>query len=182
LNTIIKNIIISFCFAFILFAGKAYAQYSEYEIKAAYIFNFAKFISSDRINESDTLIIGLYKNNPFDIALEKTLLGRKANGKYWKIVNITTKEQITNCHFLFISDIPKYEYYNLLKYSKTKEVITIGDEIELFCEDGGIINFTPQHSKNRFEINNHIALQNNIHISPKLLILSKLISDNEDEF
>ncbi|MBI9069599.1 MAG: YfiR family protein [Salinivirgaceae bacterium] len=159
------------------------SQYSEYEIKAAYIFNFAKFVdwpTSSYIQ--DTIVLGIYNYDPFGIILEKTMIGRKAKGKDWKIVRTNDINELSKCSIVFLSDIEKYEVLEILELFKSKPVITIGDEIIDFCESGGIINFTPQFSEQQFEINNNIANNKGIIISPKLLQLAKIISNNEDEF
>jgi hypothetical protein len=160
------------------------AQYSEYEVKAAYIFNFAKFIEwpANYLPNEDTIYLCIYKNDPFGIILEKTMIGRKANGKEWKITRINSLDEIGKCHILFFSEINKHEIISLLEQFKNKPVLTIGDEEPDFCEFGGIINFTPQFSEYQFEINKDVAGGLNIKISPKLLLLAKIISIKEDEF
>lgn len=158
-------------------------QYSEYEIKAAYIFNFAKFIEwPSPAVESDTITLAVYKNDPFGIVLEKTMVGRRANGKVWKIIRTDNLEVLNNCQMVFFSDIEKYDLLKLVKYLKNKPILTIGDEIVDFCDMGGTINFTPQYSEYQFEINNELAKNNKVIISPKLLILAKIVSNSEDEF
>lgn len=161
----------------------AMAQYSEYELKAAYIFNFAKFLEWPKTTISnDTIILAVYQEDPFGIILEKTMIGRKANGKDWKIIRTNRKKDLENCHIVFFSDIQKYELLKILDQLNNKPILTVGDEIIDFCESGGTINFTPQFSEYQFEINNEIAKSHKIVISPKLLLLSKIVSNNEDEF
>ena len=158
-------------------------QYSEYEIKAAYIFNFAKFIEwPSSYDNNDTIILAVYKNDPFGIILEKTMVGRKANGKEWKIIRANKLKDLEKCHMAFFSDIQKYELLKIMDQLKREPLLTIGDEIIDFCELGGTINFTPQFSEYQFEINNEIAKAHKITISPKLLLLAKIVSNNEDEF
>ena len=102
----IKTKLIAFATVFMtMSAANAWAQYSEYEVKAAYIFNFAKFIEwPANYIENDTLYLCVYKNDPFGIILEKTMIGRKANGKDWKIRRISSLAEIDNCHMLIIAD------------------------------------------------------------------------------
>ena len=159
------------------------AQYSEYEIKAAYIFNFAKFIDwpANSNHIKDTIVLGVYKNDPFGIVLEKTMLGRKVNGKEWKIVRVSRTSDLIKCNIAFFSNLSKSEIINVLEKLKNYPVLTIGDEIPGFCESGGMINFTPQFSQHQFEINNDEASHHQIVISPKLLLLAKIIT-TEDEF
>ena len=166
-----------------LSATKAEAQYSEYEVKAAYIFNFAKFIEwpADYI-QGDTIYLYVYKNDPFGIILEKTMIGRKANGKDWRIKRINHISEIEKCHFLIMSGIKQHEVLQVIEKTKNQSIVTIGDEIRDFCEMGGVINFMPQFSERQFEINKDVAADIKIKISPKLLLLAKIISTKEDEF
>lgn len=171
--------------AFVLLVGKnCHAQYSEYEIKAAYIFNFAKFIEWPEYKDtsSDTIVLGIYKYDPFGIILEKTMIGRTANGKSWKILRIKRVSDVDKCNIIFFSEVSKYEMGIVLKRIKNQPILSIGDEIDEFCEIGGVINFTPQYSQNQFEINNKEAIKSSITINPKLLKLAKIVSYNEDEF
>lgn len=167
----------------IISVKSAMCQYSEYEIKAAYIFNFAKFIEwpPSKLN-NDTIVLGIYMEDPFGIVLEKTMVGRKANNKNWKIIRTNNKNDLEKCHIVFFTEIQKYELTKLLNSLNNKPILTIGDEIIDFCELGGTINFTPQFSEYQFEINNDVAKLNNIRISHKLLSLAKVVSNNEDEF
>lgn len=161
-----------------------YSQYTEYEVKAAYIFSFVKFMEweNTKINKLDTITLGIYKNDPFGIILENIMLGRKSNGKFWKILRFSNIKKVDKCNVVFLSDINKYELVTILKRIKNKPILSIGDEIQEFCEIGGILNFTSQYSANQFEINNKMANKNGITINPKLLKLAKIVSYNEDEF
>ncbi len=177
----------SFSILFLLLlaiGGKIHAQYSEYEVKAAYIFNFAKFIEwpADYLNNPDTIYLCIYKNDPFGIILEKTMIGRKANGKDWKIKRINNIDELGKCHILFFSEINKHEVMQIIDKLKDKPIVTIGDEELDFCEYGGVVNFTPQFSEYQFEINKEVVNRLKIKISPKLLLLAKIISSKEDEF
>lgn len=179
-----RNFSIAFGIAILsLIASNANAQYSEYEVKAAYIFNFAKFIEwPENYIQGDTLFLCTYKNDPFGIILEKTMIGRKVNGKDWKIKRVNSIDEIGKCHILIFSGVKQHEIINILGKMGKKPIVTIGDEVQDFCELGGVINFMPQFSKRQFEINKDVADDINIKISPKLLLLAKIISTKEDEF
>jgi hypothetical protein len=163
--------------------SKGMCLYSEYEVKAAYIFNFAKFLEwpTSKLN-NDTIILAIYKDDPFGVVIEKTMVGRKANNKVWKIVRTNKLKDLDNCQIAFFSDIQKYELVKILDHLNSKPILTIGDEIIDFCELGGTINFTPQFSEYQFEINNEIAKAHRIVISHKLLLLAKIVTNSEDEF
>jgi hypothetical protein len=168
----------------LLMLNTAKGQYSEYEVKAAYIFNFAKFIEWPQLPEfsSDTISLAIYGDDPFGIILEKTMVGRQVRGKYWKIIRVKQITGKENFNILFISGVGSYEALKIIEKLQGKPTLTIGDEIDRFCELGGMVNFTQQFSTHQFEINNNIAKDSRLIISPKLLVLAKIIAKPDDEF
>lgn len=167
--------------------GKSsYAQsFTEYEVKAAYIYNFAKFVEwPDSVFQSKTspLILGIYDGDPFGDILQKTFDGRLVNGRKWIIKYFKDPEKIEKCNILFIPKLEMIELLKVLNAVKNKSILTVGDNVKDFCQTGGMLNFTPQNSKYRFEINNGEALKAKLIISSKLLILSKIIRTNEIKF
>ena len=172
-------------FLTILTYKSAVAQkYSEYYVKAAYVYNFAKFIEwpPKYFDKKDVLIIGIYKNQNFGEVLERVLENKKIKNKFWEIIFINSVNEIENCDILFVSNCTKDESYKVLKKINKKSILTIGNNIPMFCQNGGIINFTPKGSRKRFEINNNVAIKHNIKISSKLLTLARIITKDEIEF
>ena len=110
------------------------------------------------------------------------MIGRKANGKDWKIKRISNLAEAEKCHMLILSGIKLHEAMQVLKDISDKPIVTIGDEMNNFCQIGGVVNFLPQFSERQFEINKDVANDIGIKISPKLLLLAKIISTKEDEF
>ena len=160
-------------------------QYTEYEVKAAYIFTFAKFVkwpANAFDSKTSPFILGIYDPDPFGIIINNTIKNRTVNGRRWVIKHFSKPEDITKCQLLFIPKIKKSELIKILNKTKNKPILTIGDNIEDFCVSGGILNFTPKYSRHRFEINNDVAIQSNLIISSKVLILAKIISSDEIKF
>ena len=160
-------------------------QFSEYELKAAYLFNFGKFVQwpEEAFKKStDPFIIGIYGNDPFGNILQQTTLNKTLQNRPIIIVNISNIEDAPACHILFICKTNKYSLNVILQSLNNKPVLTVGDNIDDFCQLGGIINFTGQHSQKRFEINNKAATKILLIISSKLLALSRIITDDEIKF
>ncbi|MCK4663806.1 MAG: YfiR family protein [Bacteroidales bacterium] len=169
------------CFSYYTYSQK----FTEYEVKSAYIFNFTKFVqwSESSFNSPNSpYIIGIYKNTSFGLVLKKTIEDRTVHGRKFIIKYINSPESIENCHILFLSRISKSELLMVLEHVNQFDILTVGNNIDNFCESGGIINFTKQYSRYRFEINNDAALKSKISISSKLLVLAKIISEDEIKF
>ncbi len=171
-------------FVFGAFAGKA-QQFTEYEVKAAYIFNFTKFIDWPEAsfdNSASPYVLGIYGNDPFGDIIKKIIGNRQSNRRKWVVKYYNRPEQIKKCHVLFITDVKNSEVNQLLESIKDKPILSVGDEVNQFCEQGGIINFTQKNSSKRFEINNKEAKKAGLSISSKLLMLSKIITTDEIKF
>ncbi len=173
-----KFIIILLLVVFTGFVNKTYAQqYSEYELKAAYIYNFGKFVKWPEKSLKKEFIIGVYGLNPFKGILKEALQGRQLYGRPIKIIYFTNLKNIDKCNILFIPKVKKEELLQIINAVKNSPVLTVGDNIDDFCVSGGNINFTPKFSKYRFYINNNAAKRKRLIISSKLLSLSKIITD-----
>jgi hypothetical protein len=177
--------ILFFSFAF-LFPKFIYAQqYTEYELKSAYIFNFAKFIDypPNAFNsDKDPFIIGVYGNDAFLEVLQTVIRGKTINNRSIIAISISQPDDAVNCKLLFFSKTTKNQTATLLEFLNGKSILTVGDDIEDFCQKGGMINFTPQYSHKRFEINPDAATRANISISSKLLALARIVKDEEVKF
>ncbi len=160
-------------------------QYTEYELKSAYLFNFAKFVEFPEntfTSEKEPFIIGVYGNEPFLDILQNIIKGRTINNHNVIAILVTRPEDIVNCQIIFFSNITTNQAFYLLEHISNKPILTVADNIEDFCQKGGIINFTPQYSQKRFEINPNAAKRASITISSKLLSLARIINDAEVKF
>ena len=160
-------------------------KFTEYEVKAAYIFNFSKFIKwpeSTFDNQASPYVLGIYGKDPFGNIIKKIIGNRKSNGRNWVVKYYSRPDQIKQCHILFITDVSPSELLRIIEHTRKIPVLTVGDEIKNFCQQGGQINFTPTNSGKRFEINNKEANKAGLSISAKLLMLSKIIKTDEVKF
>ncbi len=157
----------------------AAASTSEYEVKAAFVFNFAKFVEwPSRAFESSNspLIIAIFGSDQLADALEPAVKNETIGGR--RIVVRRTKHvrDIIGCHIVFIGRSGKSEIGRIIDSVKGSNVLTIG-ETDGFARRGGIINFFVQDQKVRFEINNNNARHAGLKISSKLLNLAKIVED-----
>jgi hypothetical protein len=146
----------------------------EYKVKAAFIYNFAKFVEwpPQKIgSESAPLVIGVLGPNLFGDELENALKGRQINGRDIVVRQFDDVEAAKGAHLLFIS---VNDETKLRKALKEYGVLTIGQS-ESFARNGGIITFTFEHDKLRFEINIGAAEQAGLKISAQLQKLAQTV-------
>ena len=105
---------------------KGYTQsYTEYEVKAAYIFNFARFVKwpdSSFDSKTSPFILGIYNPDPFGVIINNTIKNRTVNDRKWIIKHFSKPEDITKCHLLFIPEVDKSELIKILNQSKNKSI------------------------------------------------------------
>jgi hypothetical protein len=164
-----------------LLAGAAGAQtpsplVREYQIKAAFLYNFAKFTDwpSEVLPEtSDTLTLCLFADDPVSEALE-SIKGKTVKGRRLTIRRIEPGTDLDSCHVLFIGSAEEKRSLQLLQRLQGSSVLTVG-EIEHFAEAGGIINFFVERNKVRFEINVSSAEKARLKLSSQLLGLARVV-------
>src|SRR5205085_7594625 len=79
---------------------------SEYQLKAAFLYNFAKFVEwpAAAFPEPATpFTIGVIGENPFDDQLEQTVRNKNINGHAFSVRQIRSLSEVKSCHILFIS-------------------------------------------------------------------------------
>jgi hypothetical protein len=147
---------------------------SEYQLKAAFLFNFAKFIDwppEAFADDKSPLIIGILGDNPFGNDLEPTVAGKKINDHPITIRMFRAAAEATNCHILFISNSEKKRLPEIIQSLRGTSILSVG-ETERFIETGGMVNFVQEASKIRFQINDDAAKAARLKISSKLLSLA----------
>lgn len=145
----------------------------EYQVKAAFILNFARFVDwpNDAFGDGGALVVGVVGDDPFGGALDR-LNGNAVNGRHLRIRRLRWDDNLRACQILFVSASEGKHLGKILESVRGGSVLTIG-ELPQFNQAGGIIKFVIQDNKVRFEINAGAAGQARLRISSKLLALSK---------
>jgi hypothetical protein len=159
-----------------MFATRIFGQESpsEYEIKAAFLFNFAKFVEwpPQAFSGSNApIVVGVFGKNVFGDSLKKTVRDRTVNHHPFEFKEVTSANQATNCHILYISPSIQGELPAVIRNLHNASVLTVG-ETEEFIKAGGMINFIIEDRKVRFQINDEAATKAGLKISSKLLSLA----------
>jgi hypothetical protein len=148
----------------------------EYEIKAAYLYNFINYIDWPENAfpaPGGTITVGIVGQSPFGAALA-VLNGKQVKGRTVALKQITGTQDLDQCQIVFINSSEKARLPELFEKLKGSRVLTVS-EIDGFAQQGGIINFISEHNKVRFEINPDAARQLGLNISSELLKLAKVV-------
>ena len=152
-------------------------EIEEYQVKAAFLYNFAKFVHwPDRAFTSPTepLSICVFGHNPFGRTLEMTVAGKEFAGRQFLVRSIAEPQEASACHIVFVSSAEKKRFAALLSAVQSSSVLTVG-ESPGFAAQGGVVNFKLENGTVHFEVNLEAARQKDLNISSKLLSLATVI-------
>ena len=144
---------------------------TDYEVKAAYLYNFGKFVrwpAAASADPRDTFLICVLGQNPFGPALDATVAGESIDGKHLVVRVIAAVSDAAKCRILFISSSEDGHLENILADLNKRPVLTVSD-IPDFVEHGGAIEFIEQGDKIRFKVNLTVTEQAGLVLSSDLL-------------
>ena len=150
---------------------------SEYQVKALFLFNFAKYVdwpSSAFPKDDSPIVIGLVGQDNFGDEFQQVIAGKNINGRPVVIKHLVDPAEFKSCHILFISVSEKGRVSEILNVVKDSAVLTVG-ETEGFPAQEGMINFTKKANKVRLEINLAAAERANLKLSSKLLSVADVV-------
>jgi uncharacterized protein DUF4154 len=156
-------------------------QPSEYEVKAAFLFNFTKFVEWPDGSFNDPhapIVIGIIGDDPFGESLIRIVGGQKAQGRAIVIIRYRRGDDLRRCHILFISASERQHSAQIVASLRDASVLTVSD-IDGFAEAGGAMQFVMQESRVRFVVNLDAATQSKLRVSAKLLVLARVINHGE---
>jgi hypothetical protein len=172
-----KNWIIAAAVSFSLLLGSIpthAAMREEYEVKAAFIYNFSKFIEwpTDVLPKAgEPFLIGVLGDNPFHGHLQ--MLERESvQGAPIIIREYRRAKEAKVCHILFISRSEEKRVDAILKELAGTQVLTVSD-MDGFIKLGGMISFRMKDQKVQFMINRNAMLGAGLKPSSELLKLAK---------
>jgi hypothetical protein len=140
----------------------------EYQVKAVYLFNFAKFVEWPAEAPSGPLTICVAGDNPFGSVLDETVRGETVNGRLL-VARIIPAPQ-TDCHMVFVPQGATTAPY--LRAAQGLPILTIGETPD-FLKQGGMISFILEGGKVRFQIDSKAAERAELRISSNLLRLAR---------
>jgi hypothetical protein len=171
-------------FLFLLLAGADLAgaqsrPVEEYRVKAAFLYNFAKFVEwpADSFKTASDPITICVLGDPFGGRLEETVNGKLVDDRPLIVHEIADVAEAPGCNILFVAS-EKKRATELLGRVKASPILTVGDCAN-FAAAGGVIGFRLDGGKVRLEINVGAADRARIRISSKLLGLAEIVKEEK---
>jgi len=153
-------------------------EVAEYEVKAAYLYNFAKFVEwpPEVFGGPETpLTICILGEDPFGAAMNA--IKRKTFGtRKVAVKQVHDVQEAKGCQVLFISASEEERLQQTLEALGHAGVLTISD-MRRFVQAGGMINFIMKDDKVRFSINAAAARRAGLKINSQLLSLAVTVME-----
>jgi hypothetical protein len=151
---------------------------TEYRIKAAFLYNFSRFIGwPDAITQTGRFTICVLGVDPFGDALD-TLAGKRIQDSTLDIRRLPAAADMDDCRLAYISESESDRVVDILASVGARPILTVSDTAD-FAERGGIIRLKLVDKKVRFDINTDAAQRAGLSISSKLLSLATIVRDTK---
>jgi YfiR/HmsC-like len=156
-------------------------QPTEYQLKAAFLFNFAKFVdwpAGSFASPQTPFSICVLGPDPFGRTLDDSLAGKTLSGRAIQVRRCQTDAETRSCQIVFASRSQSHRLPEILQSLKGTNVLLVGESDD-FAASGGAIEFFLQEDHVRFRINPDAASRAGIMISSKLLSLADIVHDGQ---
>jgi hypothetical protein len=157
-------------------APQARGTSREYDLKAAFLYNFASFTTwppGAFARRDSPFVIGVMGRDPFGPSLDELVQGGRVRGHPVEIRRFMRLAAARECHILFISASERRSLREILDYCRGRPILTVGD-LPGFAEEGGAIAFVTG-SRVSIRINTAAIEQSHMVVSSKLLRLAHVI-------
>lgn len=152
------------------------AQLTESDLKAAFLFQFAKFADwpNDAFAKDDSPIeIGVLGDEEFAETLKTLLDKKKAHGRSFIVRRASSQQEARKCHMLFFREPDTRKLAPMLDTIRQLPILTVGESND-FMNQGGMLNFFFEDKQLRFEVNPVPVQAARLTVSSQLMRLARI--------
>ncbi len=152
---------------------------SDYQVKAAYIYTFAKFVewpSESLPNSGSQVRFCILNDRSFEFELNHIVKGKSIAGHSIDVVQVQDGNQARTCHVLFINSAQARQARRIIELLRGTSVLTVGEGAD-FLEVGGVITFVLEDDRVQFQVSQKAANAAKLYISSRLLSVAKRVVD-----
>ncbi|HVW21087.1 MAG TPA: YfiR family protein [Opitutaceae bacterium] len=165
--------------AFLAMPGARADVPREYKLKAAFLFNFTKYVQRPSALPADserTIVIGLLGSDPFEGELQRIARGRRSGSHPVAVRVLTGLEEVGAADLLFVPAAEEGRFAALAAKLRKVPVLTVG-ESGRFLDDGGVLAFVRDGDRLRFSIALGAVRRSGLQVSAQLLSLATLVPE-----
>ena len=145
----------------------------EYEVKAAFLYNFTKFVEWPQTSEpSQAFAICILGDDPFESTIDRLTAGKTVSGRALQIRRIKEPADFKQqCQIVFVGASEKSKAAKLIEATRGTPVLTVGESRE-FLRLGGMVFLSTETDHVSLVINAAATLSAKLKVSAKLMTLA----------
>lgn len=150
----------------------------EYKVKAAFLFNFARFVvwPQEKFSAPDSPIdLCVLGNDPFGATLDETVRDKTVASHPLRVRRATQPEALRGCQIAYIASDHPARVAAALETLAGNGVLTVHEAPETLRN--GVVRFLIEDRKVRFEINAAAAAREELQLSAKLLAVAYVVKE-----
>jgi hypothetical protein len=152
--------------------ARAQIRAGEYQVKAAFLVNLAKFVQWPLDAPSGELVIGVIGDEFFSRALDQLVSGKNIQGRDVVVRRLRWDDDLDPCHIVFVASSEARHLPDILARTPQTGVLTVGESPD-FLRDGGLVRFYLERNRMRVQIDGTRAADAGLKISSQLLSLGE---------
>ena len=173
-NAMLSRLSLTIVLSISLVAASLPRPFDEYHVKAAFLYNFAKFVEWPPgvfQGPNDPFVICVLGRDPFGRALDDVIAGRRIAGRPLTARRVAEAHNAAGCRILFVSASEPEHDLAVLSAMNEAGVLTVGESGSATSE-GMIITLTLEGGRVRFAIRTDAADRQKLRFSSLLLSLA----------
>lgn len=154
----------------------------EYQVKAAFLFNFSQFVSWPPQAFSSAkapIVIAVLGRDPFGPDLDALVSGQQVNGHPLAVRRYSDVSEVDGCHILFIDQSESAQLPQILRALRGRAILTVSD-IDRSAQSGVMIDLVTQNQHIRMHVNLAAARASGLTVSSQLLSLAQIVGPKSD--
>lgn len=160
--------------AVLLSVSAAQAKPSEYQVKAAYLYNFGKFVTWPPGQPSGIFTLCVLGRDPFGTDLDTVIANATIGDRKIVAKRISDVADSGSCQIVFVSTSEASQLDKILPVLAKHHALTVSD-MPRFAERNGVIQFVMDSGRVRFEVNQTAAENAGVALSSQLLKVASAI-------
>ena len=160
-----------------LFAHGGGNTFDEYHVKAAFLYNFAKFVEwppNTFAASTDPVTICVAGRNPFGTMLEELVQGKTAGGRTLAVRTLRKLQHASRCQILFVAASEQKQAWVMLDQVAKTGILTVGESDE-FMAVGGMVNLKLDGARVRIQIAPDVVEHAKLLVSSRVLSLAEIV-------
>jgi len=157
-------------------AWAASAGQLDYQLKAGYLYNFAKFIEwpPPPMAAGDTFRVGVLVDENAYAIIAETLRGRTIGDHPIEVVLLGLDADVATCRVIFVPKTAPLTPAQFRERLPDAAVLLVGEK-DGFAAAGGEIGFVPRGDNLRYQVNLSAAQKVGLKLSAKLASLAEIV-------